>query len=115
MTGAMRRVLLRLFGSLAPPDPAGRRDATTLLRQLAEGQVRRLPDEDLVALIDELASDSRYKIALRGNTRFLGSVAKHYAKRRQITVKQRYAVYNILERAFPHNLPSDLLRSPNRS
>lgn len=112
------RILARLrqwlFNARPTVQREQRRDVTKLLQQLVEGQVRRVSDDDLIALVEELGADPRYKVALRGNTRFLRSVATHFARKRRLTMKQRYAVYNILERAFPRNLPADLLRPSNR-
>lgn len=104
MRSLLQRLLNGLFGRRASVVTRTRRDIAALLKQLREGQVRRLKDEELIALVEELSHDPQYGSALRGNTRFLASVAARYAKRGAITIKQRYAVYNILERAFPHNL-----------
>ena len=87
-----------------------RRDAVELIGKLSSGELRRLSDEDLNGLIVTLVSTPGHRTALRGNVRFLESVAKGYEKRGSFTFKQRYALYNILERAYPHNLAAELRR-----
>lgn len=85
-----------------------KRDAVELIGKLTAGDLRRLTDEELNDLISTLLKTSGHRTALRGNVRFLESVTKGYARRKSFTFKQRYAVYNILERAYPHNLAAEL-------
>lgn len=88
--------------------PSARRDAVELIGKSSSGQLRRLADEELAALVGTLLASREYRTALRGNVRFLDSVSKQYAKKRSFSLKQRYALYNILERAYPHNLAAEL-------
>lgn len=109
-SGFLGRLREWLHGKPATNTPAERRDATQLVATLLDGELRRLSDQDLGALIEVLLGTPTYRTALRGNARFLESVARRFAKTGEISYKQRYAIYNVLERAYPHNLAAGLLR-----
>lgn len=99
-----------LFGSIPAGTGRARSVGTTLIHQIAHGGLRALSDEELMELIDYLLTTPQLRRPLRGNTRFLGSVAAQYHRKRQLTSRQRQAIYNILERAYPHNLAAELRR-----
>lgn len=88
-----------------------RSDAPQLVQRIVNGGIRKLSDADLMQVVSALLNHATYRAALRGNARFLESVSRSYAKKRTITMKQREALYNILERAYPHNLIVELLRT----
>lgn len=106
MTGLLVALRGWLYGNAAKV--TSRRDAVELIGKASSGELRRLTDQSLYDVIQVLLSVSGYRTALRGNVRFLESVSKSYTKRRRFTLKQRYALYNILERAYPHNLAAEL-------
>jgi hypothetical protein len=88
-------------------------DSPLLVDQIVNGGLRRLRDGDLVRVVSTLLNQPTYRAALRGNARFLESVTTSYAKKRAISMRQRDAISNILERAYPHNLIVELLKVPN--
>jgi hypothetical protein len=102
--GALRDWLYRKPATPSSP----KRDAVELISKLTSGELRRLSDDELNQLIRVLLTTAGHRTALRGNVRFLESVTNGYAKRGSFTFKQRQAVYNILERAYPHNLAAEL-------
>jgi hypothetical protein len=83
------------------------RNPIDLVRHLADGGLRRLSDDDLARLVAFLVSDPTYRTPLRGNAKFCESVTRQYERKRTLSYKQRQAIYNILERAYPHNLVVD--------
>lgn len=97
-----------LFGSAAVRASTPKSTATFLIDQIAHGSVRTLPDDRLMALVDLLLDQPGLRAGLRGNTRFLESVSRQWAKRQQITPRQRQGILNVLERAYPHNLAAEL-------
>jgi len=99
-----------LFGRVPSGTGQARRIGTALLHQIAHGGVRELSEPDLMELVDYLLTTASLRSPLRGNTRFLSSVAAQYHKKRALSPKQRQAIYNILERAYPHNLAVELRR-----
>lgn len=66
---------------------------------------------DLMELVDFVLTTPQLRCPLRGNTRFLDSVAAQYHRKLQLSPKQRQATYNVLERAYPHNVAAELKRS----
>ena len=106
----LRRLRAWWNGNLGTTVAPEREQATTLIRKLAHGELRRLSDPELVDLAGVLLSTPHLREPLRGNARFLESVAAQYARKRTLSVKQRFALYNILERAYPHNLAVHLLK-----
>ena len=94
------------------PGTGVRADAPRLVDRIVSGGLRQLSDDELVQVVSTLLNQPTYRAALRGNARFLESVATSYAKKRAISMRQREAVYNILERAYPHNLIVELLKVP---
>ena len=87
-----------------------RADAPRLADRIVNGGLRQLSDGELVQVVSTLLNQPTYRAALRGNARFLESVTTSYTKKRAISMRQREAVYNILERAYPHNLIVELLK-----
>jgi hypothetical protein len=108
----MGDVILRmrewLFGPVRTTHGSPRMVATSLIQQIAHGGLRSLSDEQLMALVDMLLDEHGLRTGLRGNARFMQSVSRQYSRKRQISAKQRHAIYNILERAYPHNLAAEL-------
>jgi hypothetical protein len=90
-----------------------RADAPRLVDRIVNGGLRQLSDAELMQVVVTLLNTPTYRTALRGNARFLESVSTSYAKKRSISMRQREALYNILERAYPHNLIVELLRVPS--
>ena len=84
--------------------------APRLVYRIVHGRLRLLSDGKLVQVVSTLLNQPTYRTPLRGNARFLKRVATSYAKKRAISMRQREAVYNILERAYPHNLIVELLK-----
>jgi hypothetical protein len=80
------------------------RDPITLVKHLADGGLRRLSDAELAQLLGVLLGDPGYRVPLRGNAKFLESVERQYRRNGLLSYKQRQAIYNVLERAYPHNL-----------
>lgn len=99
-----------LFGSVPPHGGGARRLGTALIEKITFGKLRELSQNELMTLVDFLLTNSQLRRPLRGNTRFLESVASQYHRKRALTSKQLQAVYNILERAYPHNLAAELKR-----
>jgi hypothetical protein len=97
-----------LFGPVRASTTSPRMMATSLIQQIAHGGIRPLSDEHLMALVDMVLDDSGLRRGLRGNVRFLESVSQQYARKRQVSARQRQALYNVLERAYPHNLAAEL-------
>jgi len=104
------RVREWLFGPIPTRHSSSKLVATSLIQQIAHGGVRSLSDEGLLALVEMILQAPGLRIALRGNVRFLESVSAQYGKKSTISAKQRQALYNILERAYPHNLAAELGR-----
>lgn len=92
------------------PKTGVRADASRLVDRIVNGGLRQLSDAELIQVVSTLVNQPTYRAALRGNARFLESVATSYAKKRAISMRQREATYNILERAYPHNLIVELLK-----
>jgi len=99
-----------LFGATPYHGGEARRIGTSLIEKLVHGQLQQLDDDELLRLVDFLLTTSQLRVPLRGNSRFLESVSARYHRRRQLSSKQRQAIYNILERAYPHNLAAELRR-----
>lgn len=110
MNAFVVRIREWLFGPIPVGRSSSRLIATSLIQQIAHGGLRSLSDERLMALVDLLLDNPGLRTALRGNARFLESVSRQYGKKRQISARQRQALYNILERAYPHNLAAELSR-----
>lgn len=104
------RVREWLFGPVPTGHSSSKLIATSLIQQIAHGGIRSLSDDRLMAVVDLLLGDVGLRTALRGNARFLESVSAQYQKKQRISSKQRQALYNILERAYPHNLAAELSR-----
>jgi hypothetical protein len=101
------RVRAWIFGRSATESPREQnvaRHPVDLVRHLSDGGLRRLSDDELAQLLTLLLGDPAYRAPLRGNTKFLESVDRQYRRKRSLTYKQRQAIYNVLERAYPHNL-----------
>lgn len=99
-----------LFGSRPRHGGAARQAGVRLVEAITTGGVRGLPDELLMALVDQLLTIPQLRRPLRGNVHFLGSVAGQYHRKGLISERQRVGVLNVLERAYPHNLVADLNR-----
>jgi len=99
-----------LFGYQPRHGGQARKVGTALIHQIAHGGLRDLDVDRLMELVDFLLTTPQLRRPLRGNTRFLGSVAARYHRNRQLTQRQIQAIYNILERAYPHNLAAELRR-----
>jgi hypothetical protein len=99
-----------LFGTRPRHGGGARAAGRSLLAALLDGQVARLDDRELMNLIDELLTHPQLRRPLRGNTRFLGSVARGFHRRHSLTPNQRVAVLRVLEKAYPHNLAGELRR-----
>lgn len=99
-----------LFGSVPSHGGHARRMGTALIHQIAHGGLRTLSEEQLMQMVDYLLTTPPLRQPLRGNTRFLESVASQYHRKQQLSAKQLQAIYNILERAYPHNLAAELQR-----
>ena len=110
MEGFVARLRAWLFGSVPAHGGRARALATRLITQIAHGGLRTLTTDELMELVDFLLTNQPLRRPLRGNTRFLQSIAASYHKKRSLTPKQQQAVYNILERAYPHNLAAELKR-----
>jgi hypothetical protein len=108
MTGALGRLRAWLFGTSPRPLRSARRQAAALIGRIAEGGLRALRDDELMDLVDLLLEHPEFRVPLRGNVRFLDSVSRQYAAKQRITQKQRSAIHNVLERAYPHNLAVEL-------
>lgn len=104
--------LRRLFGKQQPSHRGVQvRDTTKVVQMVLDGGLRRLSDAELDAFVGALLRDARARAAMQGNRRFLESVHARFARKPTLTAKQRRALYNILERAMPHNLVAGLLRA----
>ena len=110
MTSLWYRLRLWLFGYTPPHGGGARRIGTALIDRIAHGHLQELTDDDLMLLVEYLITNRPLRTPLRGNTRFLDSVAAQYHRKGQISAKQRQAILNILERAYPHNLAAELRR-----
>ncbi len=99
-----------LFGAPAPATPAARVDATALLEKLLHGSLRELGDPDLMQLVGAILDSPALQEGLRGNRRFMMSVHGRWQRLGRLSPKQRSAIFNILERAYPHNLAATMLR-----
>lgn len=108
MSGLVLRVREWLFGPVPVGTSPSKLVATSLIQQIAHRGVRSLSDNSLMALVGLLLDNPGLRTGLRGNARFLESVSRQYAKKRRISPKQRLALCNILERAYPHNLAATL-------
>lgn len=98
-----------LFGSGAARNSgSARRIGTALIHQIAHGGIRQLSDEELMELVDYLLTTPQLRKPLHGNSRFMNSVASQYHRKRKLSARQRQAIYNILEKAYPHNLAVEL-------
>ena len=104
------RVRVWLFGTTPPHGGQARRIGVGLIGQITHGGLHSLSDPALMELVDYLLTTSQLRTPLRGNTRFLESVAAQYHRKQTISAKQRQAIHNILERAYPHNLAAELKR-----
>jgi hypothetical protein len=105
MFDRLRRLL---FGSISHSGRGARRVGTKLIDQIAHGELRTLDDSELMELVDYLLTRPQLRAPLRGNTRFLDSVAAQFHRKGCISSRQRQGVLNILERAYPHNLAAEL-------
>jgi hypothetical protein len=99
-----------LFGGGSTRAGRARRIGTSLIRRIAHGELRQLEEAQLMELVDFILTTPQLRYPLRGNTRFLDSVAAQYHRKRQLSARQLQAVFNILERAYPHNLAAELKR-----
>lgn len=108
MTGTILRIREWLFGPVRAGSGSPRLMATSLIQQIAHGGVRNLTDDHLMALVDLVLSHQGLRRGLRGNARFLESVSRQHARKGEISPRQRQAIHNILERAYPHNLAAEL-------
>jgi hypothetical protein len=97
-----------LFGSTEVTRASIRQFGARLIEKIAMGGLQTLSDDELMAVVDRLLTSRSLRVPLRGNVRFLGSVAAQYHRKRTLTPKQRQAILNILERAYPHNLAAEL-------
>jgi hypothetical protein len=107
LIGAVRD---RLFGTKPRHGGEARRDVWRLLQAIDREGLRTLQDGDLMALVDQLLTIPQLRRPLRGNVRFLGSVARSYHRKGTITPRQRTGIENVLQRAYPHNVVAELLR-----
>jgi hypothetical protein len=106
----LERLRTWLFGNIPAHGGQARRLGTALIHQIAHGGLRTLKEEELMQMVDYLLTTPQLRYPLRGNTRFLESVAAQYHRKHELSPKQLQAVYNILERAYPHNLAAELKR-----
>lgn len=104
MDSLIARLRVWLFGSVPAHGGKARSIGTALIHQIAHGGLRTLNDQQLVELVNYLLTSPPLRKPLRGNTRFLQSVSARHSKNGSISDKQRQAIYNVLERAYPHNL-----------
>jgi hypothetical protein len=106
----IRTLRVALFGTETRSGGSARKAGTRLVEAITTGGVRQLPDDLLMSLVDELLTIPQLRRPLRGNTRFLGSVAAQFHRKRALSPRQREGVLNVLERAYPHNLVAELTR-----
>src|SRR5689334_10373237 len=104
MRALVDRLKVWLFGAVPHHGGAARRVGTALLGQLSAGGIRSLDTPALMELVNYILTSAPLRKPLHGNTRFLQSVSAQYSKKGTISDKQRHAIYNVLERAYPHNL-----------
>ena len=104
MAAFLERIRTWLLGTVPHHGGAARRVGTALLAQLSTGGLRSLDTPALMELVNYLLTSPPLRRPLHGNTRFLQSVSAQYSKKGTISDKQRQAIYNVLERAYPHNL-----------
>jgi hypothetical protein len=108
MDGLIARLRVWLFGNVPAHGGKARRIGTALISQIAHGGLRALNEQQLIELVNYLLTSPPLRKPLRGNTRFLQSVSAQYSKKGSMSDKQRQAIYNILEKAYPHNLAAEL-------
>ena len=106
----LERLRRLLFGSVPRHGGGARRMGTRLIDRIAHGELRALEDAELMELVDYLLTRPQLRTPLRGNTRFLESVAAQFHRKETISIRQRQGILNILERAYPHNLAAELQR-----
>lgn len=99
-----------LFGATPRHGGEARVLAWRLVKTIEENGLLRLSDEELMDVVDHCLTIKQLRVPLRGNVRFLGSVAAQFHKRRSLSPKQRQGVLNVLQRAYPHNLVAELSR-----
>lgn len=105
------RLLARLFRNRAKDARAESvASVTEIVQRFLNGDLRRLSDRELAVLLEHLLGEPAIKKSLRGNARFMGSLALSYRRNGRLSLKQRQGLYNVLERALPHNLVAGLLR-----
>ena len=97
----MLRFLRELFRARASGEST--LDGHRILARFEQGEMRQLSDGELSLLVQSLISQQSGKHPLAGNQRFLHSVNKDYSTRGRFTIRQRYAIYNILDRAYAGN------------
>ena len=104
------RIRAVLFGTIPSRGVTPRAFGASLLNKLADGEngLRNLTDDELMEVVQYLLTNRSLRRPLQGSEPFLTSVASHYRKRRDITPKQRIGIFNVLERAYPHNLAAEL-------
>ncbi len=107
----LRRLREMLFGSRVSHGGTARSFGKGMLQELETQGLCSLSDEDLISLVEYLLTHKELRRPLRGNARFLQSVAAQYRRRGNVTAKQRQGVLNVLERAYPHSLAAELMRS----
>lgn len=108
----IKRLLQKLFGTPAPdPRTQSVLSVTAVVTRFLNGEVRRLSDPELSLLLEHLLQDPAISRSLHGNARFIGSVVKGFRRHGRLTMKQRTGIYNVLERALPHNIVAGLLRA----
>lgn len=96
------------FGSSSIRKLSGKSAATALIEQIAHGGLRSLSDDKLMSLVGVLLDNTGTRVPLRGNARFLDSVARQWSRKGSISARQRQGILNVLERAYPHNLAAEL-------
>lgn len=107
----IRRFLQRIFGVRRSESRAEVVHSTTeVVKRFLNGDLRRMSDNELGLLLEHLLRDPAINRSLHGNARFIESVARGYRRHGRLSLKQRQALYNVLERALPHNVIAGLLR-----
>lgn len=107
---ALSRIKEWLFGTVPHHGGHARGVGTALIDRIANGGLRNLDESQLMDLVNFLLTTPQLRRPLRGNARFLQSVSSGYSRKRSISPAQRQAIYNILEKAYPHNLAAELGR-----
>ena len=110
LSDSMGRLWEKLFGRIPSRSVPARKLGAALLKRITEedGALDGLSGRELVELVEYLLTNRSLRRPLRGSAQFLESVTVQFRKKGRISSKQRRAILNILERAYPHNLAYEL-------